>query len=122
MRSCLAVLFPVMLSCACASDAIEPSPAPGPDTTTSAVRFEDYFAALAIEDAGTGQRGLFSDSMGYRFSRKARLQLAYVARRPALLGIAVVKRDNGELAGVWSRDVPADSGVVPLGLFPRDFY
>ena len=123
MRPGLAVLLPLALSCGCRGDALGPSRPIGPDTTaTSAIRYEDYFFELAIEDAGTGQRGLFNELIGYRFSRKARLQLAYVARRPAMLDVAVVRRDSGELAGVWSAAVTPDSGVVPLASFPRDFY
>lgn len=123
MRSSLAVLLPVLLCCGCGGDAVEPSDRLGPDTTAQAsVRFDDYFAELAIEDSATHQRGLYNELAGYRFSRKARLQVAYVARRPSVLGIAVLKRGTGEVAGVRSQAIASGSGTVPLGSFPRDYY
>ena len=123
MRWCLPVLLTAACFGGCGSAAVEPpQDAPTDTTAVPVIRFEDYFSELAIEDAGTGQRGLYSEESGYRFSRKARLQLAYVARRPTVLSIGVVKRATGELAGVWSKLVEPDAGVVSLGLFPRDLY
>lgn len=123
MRWYLSVLLTAACFGGCGSAAVGPPPdAPADTTSTPVIRFDDYFSELAIEDAGTGQRGLYSEESGYRFSRKARLQLAYVARRSAVLSIGVVKRATGELAGVWSKVVEAEPGVVPLGLFPRDLY
>jgi hypothetical protein len=85
-------------------------------------RFEDYFAELALEDSATLQRGLFDHENGFRFSRKASLQLTYDARAAGSLRLLVESRSTGESAGGWRRDVTPGRGVVRLGTFERDLY
>lgn len=124
MRLPFAVLLPALLCSGCRDDALAPQPEPETpaDTTATPLRFEDYFAELAIEDAGTGQRGIYDVEQGYRFSRKARLQLAYVAHQASPLRVVVESRTTGEAAGVWNTGITAGSGILSLGTFPGDLY
>jgi hypothetical protein len=86
------------------------------------VRFEEYFAEVAIQDSTTGLRGIFAAESGYRFSRKARLQLAYTALRPAVLRVVVEGRAGGETTTGRSHAIEPGTGVLPLGTFARGLY
>jgi len=113
-----------LLSCAiaCGGDAASPPWEARPDTTWVAARFEEYFEELVLEDSATRQRGILEGESGYRFSRKARLQLAYVARRPGTLRVVVESRSGGESARSWSQAITTGSGTMVLGSFARDLY
>lgn len=95
---------------------------PPPDSAIAAPLLEDWFAELAIEDADTGQRGLFDPQDGWRFSRKARLQLAWVARQSGPVRVVVESRTTGATAGAFNATVATGSGSVALGSFARDRY
>jgi hypothetical protein len=116
------LLVLLLLCWGCREDAVEPPWEENPDTTWVGARLEEYFTELTLEDSGTLQRGLYDDSSGIRFSRKARLQLAYAARKPSSLRVVVESRSTGASVGSWGQDVTGGTGAVQLGTFLRDLY
>lgn len=122
MRRFPLVLLPLVVCWGCRNDAVDAPWEDTPDTTWVGARFEDYFTELALEDSATLQRGLYDDASGFRFSRKAKLQLTYVARQPNSLRVVVERRSTGESVGSWGQNVNAGNGAVQLGTFLRDLY
>ena len=118
------VLLFALASVACQAPEIAAPAQPElpPDSAIAAPTLEDWFAELAIEDADTGQRGLFDPQDGWRFSRKARLQLTYDARQSGPVRVVVESRTTGATAGAFNATVATGSGRVGLGSFARDRY
>lgn len=122
MRRPVLLLALAALGCQAPDTASPGEPELPPDSATAAPALEEWFAELAIEDADTGQRGLFDAQDGWRFSRKAKLRLAWVARQSGPVRVVVESRTTGATAGAFSATASTGSGTVELGSFPRDLY
>ena len=117
------ILLLFLLLCGCGGDAAAPAGDDSPGTgDTAAVRFEDYFSRLELLDAGTGLPGLHDDGKGFRFSRKAALQVSATAHRAVTIRLVVRSRTSGQAhLGIAPTLAPGEN-LLELGRFPGDLY
>lgn len=118
-----AVLLTCLLLCGCGPDPAAPASDDSPATGESEpVRFEDYFSRLELLDRGTGLPGIHDDTRGFRFSRKATLQLSATAYRAASVRLVVRSRTSGGAHLGIARAVAPGENLLELGRFPGDLY